>query len=693
MPDPIEGPLGAETCLARSRSGPQDLVVVQGQTPPTLRALRRRGVLTPGGPLAGEAHTGAERVAGGGPSVRHYVNVLMFLVAIEQYNNNPAMLPNVTLGYHIYDSCLNTRKALKNIFQILSGFKKNIPNYSCMKYGKLAGFVGDHYSTTTVPMAQILSLLGYSQISYGATDYLLGDKSIYPYFLRMVQNDYAHYLILCKIFKHFGWNWVGIIFADDHSGEQESHVILKLMATYGICAAYIIRASEASIKKNSISLQVAKKSSAQVILLCGSFSLSLHRYIKNITYVIDSRNSIPYFDQNGEFVFYHMIINWVLSKDNILKDIHVGNYTPWAPESQQLFINEQAISWKTAGNKIPVSQCSKNCLPGYRKVLTSSIHPCCHDCVQCSEGEISYSINSENCIKCPEYEWPNENKNRCIPKEVEYLSYMNDILAALFAVISIFFCILTLLILIVFISYRDTHIVKANNRNLSFILLISIALSFICVFLFLGRPLDITCMLRQVSFGVIFSVSVSCVLAKTIMVYIAFKVTKPGSKWKTWIGVKMSNSIVLILSSIQVIISICWLAISPPFQEMDARSYQWKIIIQCNEGSVIAFYSVLGYMGFLATVSFVIAFLARTLPDSFNEAKYITFSMLVFCSVWIAMIPAYLSTKGKYMVAVEVFAILTSSAGLLGCIFLPKCYIIFMRPEMNKKSCLLRKIN
>ncbi|XP_063297154.1 vomeronasal type-2 receptor 26-like [Pelobates fuscus] len=276
---------------------------------------------------------------------------------------------------------------------------------------------------------------------------------------------------------------------------------------------------------------------------------------------------------------------------------------------------------------------------------------------------------------------------------MEYLSYVNDILAALFAAASIFFGILTLLTLKVFISYRDTHIVKANNRNLSFTLLVSIALSFICVFLFLGRPLDITCMLRQVSFGVIFSVSVSCVLTKTIIVYTAFKVTKPGSKLKTWIGVKMSNSIVLILSSIQVIISICWLAISPPFQEMDTRSYQWKIIIQCNEGSVIAFYSVLVYMGLLATVSFVMAFLARTLPDSFNETKYITFSMLVFCSVWIAMIPAYLSTKGKYMVAVEVFAILTSNAGLLGCIFLPKCYIILIRPEINKKTNVLTKRN
>ncbi|XP_075056530.1 vomeronasal type-2 receptor 26-like [Mixophyes fleayi] len=341
--------------------------------------------------------------------------------------------------------------------------------------------------------------------------------------------------------------------------------------------------------------------------------------------------------------------------------------------------------------KIPKSQCSENCIPGTRKVPSSSIHSCCYNCVQCSEGEISNVTDSENCLKCGDHEWPNEKKDQCVPKVLEFLSYTNDTIVVFILLASIVFCFLTFLILITFILHQDTPIVKANNKNLSFLLLVSIMLSFLSVFLFLGRPVDVSCMLRQVSFGVLFTVAISCVLGKTIMVYIAFKATKPGSSWKRWVSTKLSNCVVLLCSSVQVLICMSWLNISPPFQEMDTYSYQGKIIVQCNEGSVVGFYSVLGYMGVLSTSSFITAFLARTLPDSFNEAKYITFSMLVFCSVWITMIPAYLSTKGKYMVAVEIFAILTSSAGLLGCIFFPKCYIILWRPELNTKKHLLEK--
>ncbi|XP_073442897.1 vomeronasal type-2 receptor 26-like [Dendrobates tinctorius] len=299
--------------------------------------------------------------------------------------------------------------------------------------------------------------------------------------------------------------------------------------------------------------------------------------------------------------------------------------------------------------------------------------------------------DSENCIQCLTTEWPSSKRDRCLPKFEEFLDY-SDTLTIPLLTISIIFWSVSVLILGVFVSHKDTPIVKANNKHLSFVLLASLSLCFLCVFLFIGRPIERTCKLRQIVFGIIFSISVSSVLAKTIMVYMAFKTSRPGSPWRNLIGIKVTNSIVVMASSIEVIIGINWLYFSPPYLEQDTHTYQRKVIIQCNEGSQIGFFAVIGYLFFLAVVSFSVAFLARTLPDRFNETKYITFSMLVFCSVWIAMVPSYLSTKGKNVVAVEVFSILTSSAGLLSFIFFPKCYIIFLKPEMNRKIKLHRRL-
>ncbi|XP_078509221.1 vomeronasal type-2 receptor 26-like [Lissotriton helveticus] len=339
---------------------------------------------------------------------------------------------------------------------------------------------------------------------------------------------------------------------------------------------------------------------------------------------------------------------------------------------------------------VPRSVCSDSCSPGYRKVPRQGQPYCCFDCIPCTEGEISTQRDAINCDKCPEDHWSNAERNECIKKILEFLSF-DEPLGAGLAAIAIMLSLLTAAVLTIFIKHRETPIVRANNRSLSYMLLCSLMLCFLCSLIFIGRPVKMSCLFRQMFFGVIFSFCVGCILAKTLLVVIAFKATMPDSKFRGWFGFQVPTFIVLVSSVLQVIICVTWLCLYPPFVEMNMKSSIGKIILECNENSQAAFYSMLGFLGLLACLSFLVAFQARKLPDTFNETKLITFSMMVFLSVWTSFIPAYLSTKGKFMVSVEIFAILASSSGLLFCIFFPKCYIIILKPEMNTRKHLQGK--
>ena len=302
---------------------------------------------------------------------------------------------------------------------------------------------------------------------------------------------------------------------------------------------------------------------------------------------------------------------------------------------------------------------------------------------------VPFVIDAMECTSCPEDFWSSPQRDHCVPKKTEFLSYHEPLGIGLTAASLLGTCMCAV-VLGIFIYHHSTPIVRANNSELSFLLLVSLKLCFLCSLLFIGYPRLWTCQLRHAAFGISFVLCVSCILVKTMVVLAVFKASKPGGGASLkWFGVMQQRGTVIVLTSVQAAICTAWIVSASPTPHKNTQYNNDQIVYECAVGSTVGFAVLLGYIGSLASLSFLIAFISRNLPDSFNEAKLITFSMLIFCAVWVAFVPAYISSPGKYADAVEVFAILVSSFGLLLALFGPKCYIILLRPERNTKKAIM----
>nr|XP_055030582.1 extracellular calcium-sensing receptor-like [Misgurnus anguillicaudatus] len=766
--------------------------------------------------------------------------------ALDEINKNPRLLPNITLGYYIYDNCVKLGVAFRAATALISGTQESFSNLNCTGPPPVIGIVGDPGSTHSIAISSVLGLFRVPMVSYFATCSCLSNRKKYPSFFRTIPSDAFQVQAMVQILRHFEWTWVGLIYSDDDYGIYAAQSFYQEMQLFGGCVGFseilprdnnrrdiqrivkVIQTSTAKVvvvfstkayllplmdevalqnvtgqqwiaseawatspvfytkrllpflggtlgiairrgeiqglheflyylrpdndpKNNMVrifwenmfgckfetgdkeklctgqeDLSSTNTAYTDVSELRGSYNVykavyalahALHdlmqceegrgpfsdntcaditnlqpwqmvHYLQQVNFTTGFGDRVS-FDKNGDALAIYDVLNWQPSSDGSIIVRTVGVVDKGAATGKVLTLDEDALYWNFETRKPPRSVCSESCPPGTRRARRKGLPVCCFDCLPCADGEISNTTDANECTLCPDEFWSNPENNRCIPKEVEFLSY-EEPLGIFLTTASLLGTCFSAFVMIIFAHHRNTPVVRANNSELSFLLLLSLKLCFLCVLLFIGRPQLWTCQLRHAVFGISFVLCISSILVKTMVVIAVFKSSRPEGKAAIkWFGSAQQRGTVVILTFMQVVICAVWLSTASPTPHKNSQYIRSKIVYECAIGSVAGFAVLLGYIGFLAAVSFVLAFLARKLPDSFNEAKFITFSMLIFCAVWIAFVPAYVSSPGKYAVAVEIFAILASSFGLLVAIFAPKCYIILLHPERNTKKAVM----
>uniref|UniRef100_A0AAY4BJ73 G-protein coupled receptors family 3 profile domain-containing protein n=1 Tax=Denticeps clupeoides TaxID=299321 RepID=A0AAY4BJ73_9TELE len=357
--------------------------------------------------------------------------------------------------------------------------------------------------------------------------------------------------------------------------------------------------------------------------------------------------------------------------------------------TNNLRLNLEEMQWSGGNKQVPDSVCSFPCNPGERKKMVKGV-PCCWHCELCDGYH--YQLDEFNCELCPFNMRPTPNRTGCRPTPIIKLEWHSP-----WAIIPVFLAILGILatssVVLTFVRFNDTPIVRASGRELSYVLLTGIFLIYLITFLMIAEPGAVVCAFRRLLLGLGMSITYSAMLTKTNRIYRIFEQGKKSVTPPRFISPTSQLAITFTLISVQVVGVFVWFGVVPPHTIIDYEELRppnpelARGILKCDM-SDLSLICCLSYSIVLMVTCTVYAVKSRGVPETFNEAKPIGFTMYTTCIIWLAFVPIFFgtaqSTEKMYIQTTTLTVSMSLSAYVsLGMLYIPKVYVIIFHPEQN----------
>ncbi|XP_067447853.1 taste receptor type 1 member 1 [Thunnus thynnus] len=401
-------------------------------------------------------------------------------------------------------------------------------------------------------------------------------------------------------------------------------------------------------------------------------------WLKQVRFSLD--NTSVYFDMNGDPPTGYDIVTWVWTgKDWSLRV--VGSFSP---DPITLRIDEDQIEWHNSGasRSVPLSICTPPCKKGHKKLLTGH-HTCCFECEECPSATFLNISESTTCQKCLPEQWSPPGSEQCLNRTVLLLAWDDPLSIALLVFLAACVLMTSSTALILLLNLNTPVAKSAGGRTCLLMLaaLTAAAMSSLCHF---GQPSPLACLLKQPLFNFSFTVCLACITVRSLQVVCIFKfASKLPPAYDKWAKKHGPQFTIFLVSVIILFISVVRVALNPPQPSQDLDFYTDSIVLECSNTLSPGAGLEATYVALLSILCFYFSYMGKDLPANYNEAKCVTFSLMVYMISWISFFTVYFISRGPFTIATHVFAILFSVLAVLWGYFLPKIYIIVLRPQMN----------